>query len=86
MAGVPLPLSMLSHRSAAVTSPAPRYTLVEEGLTGQGRGRCGGEGRGLTGQGIKGQVGRRGKRGAYLARGGVGGEERDEQKMWTCMT
>ena len=56
------------------------------GLTGQERGRCGGEGRGLTGQGIKGQVGRRGKRGAYLARGGVGGEERDEQKMWTCMT
>ena len=39
MPGVPLPLSILSHRWAAVTSPAPRQTLVEERMTGQGRGR-----------------------------------------------
>ena len=37
MPGVPLPLSVLSHRWAAAISPALRQTLVEEGLTGQGR-------------------------------------------------
>ena len=48
---MPLPLSMLSHRWSAATSPAPRQTSVGEGLTGQGRhtDRRGREG--LTGQG-----------------------------------
>ena len=56
MPGVPLPLSILSHRWAAVTSPAPRQTLVEERMTGQGRGRWIGGAR-------EGQVDRRGRGG-----------------------